>query len=65
VVVSKKDNKIKVRVDIRDLNKVSPKDDFPLPHIDILVDNATKSSIYSFMDGFSRYNKIKMVKEDK
>jgi hypothetical protein len=52
-------------VDIRDLNKVSPKDDFPLPHIDILVDNATKSSIYSFMDGFSRYNKIKMVKEDK
>jgi hypothetical protein len=65
VVVSKKDNKIKVCVDIRDLNKVSPKDDFPLPHIDILVDNATKSSIYSFMDGFSRYNKIKMVKEDK
>jgi hypothetical protein len=41
VVVSKKDNKIKVCVDIRDLNKVSPKDDFPLPHIDILVDNAT------------------------
>ena len=65
VVVSKKDNKIKVCVDIRDSNKVSPKDDFPLPHIDILVDNATKSSIYSFMDGFSRYNKIKMVKEDK
>jgi hypothetical protein len=65
VVVSKKDNKIKVRVDIRDLNKVSPKDDFPLPHIDILVDNATKSSIYSSMDGISRYNKIKMVKEDK
>jgi hypothetical protein len=65
VVVSKKDNKIKVCVDIRDLNKVSPKDDFPLPHIDILVDNATKSSIYSFIDGFSRYNKIKMVKEDK
>jgi hypothetical protein len=65
VVVSKKDNKIKVCVDIRDSNKVSPKYDFPLPHIDILVDNATKSSIYSFMDGFSRYNKIKMVKEDK
>jgi hypothetical protein len=65
VVVSKKDNKIKVCVDIRDLNKVSPKDDFPLPHIDILVDNATKSSIYSSMDGISRYNKIKMVKEDK
>jgi hypothetical protein len=65
VVVSKKDNKIKVCVDIRDLNKVSPKDDFPLPHIDIIVDNATKSSIYSSMDGISRYNKIKMVKEDK
>jgi len=26
-------------VDYRDLNKASPKDDFPLPHIDTLVDN--------------------------
>jgi len=47
------------------LNKASPNDDFPLPHIDVLVDNAARSSTYSFMDGFSGYNQIKMALEDK
>jgi len=56
VVVPKKDGKIRVCVDYRDLNKASPKDDFPLPHIDILVDNAARNATYSFMDGFSGYN---------
>ena len=40
VVVSKKEGKIRVCVDFRNLNKASSKDDFPLPHIDVLVDNA-------------------------
>ncbi|XP_052301368.1 LOW QUALITY PROTEIN: uncharacterized protein LOC127904008 [Populus trichocarpa] len=65
VVVPKKEGKIRVCVDFQNLNKVSPKDDFPLPHIDVLVDNAARSSIYSFMDGFSGYNQIKMAPEDK
>jgi len=47
------------------VRKASPKDDFPLPHIDVLVDNAARSSTYSFMDGFSGYNQIKMAPEDK
>ena len=51
-------------VDDRDLNRASPKDDFPLPHIDTLVDNTTTSSLYSFMGGFSGYNQIKMASED-
>ncbi|KAI5445725.1 hypothetical protein KIW84_013814 [Lathyrus oleraceus] len=41
-----------------------PKDDFPLPHIDMLVDNTAKFKDFSFMDGFSRYNQIKMAPED-
>ncbi|RDY10315.1 hypothetical protein CR513_05183, partial [Mucuna pruriens] len=41
-----------------DLNRASPKDNFPLPHIDLLVDNTAQHSCYSFMDGFSRYNQI-------
>jgi len=65
VVIPKKDNKIRVCVDFRDLNRASPKDEFPLPYIDILVDNAVKSSTYSFMDGFSGYNQIKMAETDK
>ena len=48
----------------RDLNKASPKDDFPLPHIDMLVDGTTKFKVFSFMDGFSRYNQIRMAPED-
>ncbi|XP_061951794.1 uncharacterized protein LOC133674601 [Populus nigra] len=63
--VPKKDGKIRVCVDYRDLNKASPKDDFPLPHIDILVDNAARNATYSFMDGFSGYNQIRMPEEDK
>ncbi|RVW90158.1 hypothetical protein CK203_041953 [Vitis vinifera] len=39
VPVPKKDGKIKVCVDFRDLNKANPKDDFPLPHIDLLFDS--------------------------
>jgi len=51
-------------VDYRDLNRASPKDDFPLPHIYISVDNTATSSLYSFMDEFSEYNQIKMAPED-
>ena len=56
VPVPKKDGKVCVCVDFHDLNKASPKDDFPLPHIDMLVDSMTRHSMLSFMDGFSRYN---------
>ena len=65
VLVPKKDGKVRMCVDYRDLNRASPKDNFPLPHIDILVDNTAKNSQFSFMDGFSRYNQIQMAPEDK
>ena len=64
VPVPKKDGKVRMCVDYRDLNRASPKDDFPLPHIDMLVDNIAKFDIFSFMDGFSGYNQIKMAPED-
>ena len=51
-------------VDYRDLNWASPKDDFPLPHIDVLVDNTAQHKVYSFMDAFSGYNQIKTAPED-
>jgi len=59
-VVPKKEGKIRVRMDFWNLNRASAKDDFSLPHIDVLVDNAACSSMYSFMDGFSGYNQIKI-----
>ena len=53
VHVPKMDGKVRVCVDFRDLNKASPKDDFPLPHIDMLVDSTAGHPMLSFMDGFS------------
>ena len=64
VLVPKKDGKVRMCVDYRDLSRASPKDDFPLPYIDTLVDNTATSLLYSFMDGFLRYNQIKMAPED-
>lgn len=52
-------------VDYRDLNKANPKDDFPLPHIGMLVDSTAKFKVSSFMDGFSKYNQIRMAPEDR
>ncbi|GKU93223.1 hypothetical protein SLEP1_g6831 [Rubroshorea leprosula] len=60
-----KDGRVRVCVDYKDLNKAKPKDDFPLPHIQILLDNAAKNARFSFVDGYSRYNQIKMKEEDK
>ncbi|XP_070047197.1 uncharacterized protein [Nicotiana tomentosiformis] len=42
VPVPKKDGKVRVCVDYRDLNRASPKDDFSLPNIHILIDNYAK-----------------------
>jgi hypothetical protein len=65
VPIPKKDGKVRMCVDYRDLNRANPKDNFPLPHIDTLVDNTTTNAVFSFMDGFSGYNQIKMAEEDK
>ena len=51
-------------VDFTNLNKAYPKDNFPLPRIDQLVDSTVGHKLLTFMDTFSRYNQIKMAKED-
>ena len=64
VPVPKKDRKVRICVDFKVLNKASPNDEFPLPHIDIIVDNTAGHALLSFIDGFSRYNQVKMVPKD-
>jgi hypothetical protein len=51
-------------VDFTDLNKACPKDSFPLPHIDTLVDSTSGYELLSFMDAFSGYNQILMHPKD-
>ena len=55
ILVPKKDGKVRMCVDYRDLNQASPMDNFPLPHIDTMVDNTATNRFFSFMDRFSGY----------
>ena len=65
ISIPKKNAKVRVCVDFRDLNKANPKNDFSLSHIDLLVDNTVGHSMLSFMDGFSRYKQILMAPKDR
>jgi len=62
--VKKKNGQILCGVDFRNLNKACPKDEFPLLNIDLLVDSVAGSSTFSFMDGYSGYNQIRMAAKD-
>ena len=64
VLVKKKNGQIRCCVDFSNLNKACPKEEFPLPNMDLLVDSATGSAMFSFMDGFSGYNQIRMAPKD-
>ena len=64
VLVKKGNGKWRMCVDFTDLNKACPKDSYPLPSIDALVDNASGSKVLSFLDAFSGYNQIKMHPRD-
>ena len=56
VPVKKKNEQIRCCVDFRNLNRACPKDEFPLPKMDLLIDSTVGSTMFSFMDGFSGYN---------
>ena len=56
VVVKKKNGKWRVYVDFTDLNKACPKDPFPMPRIDQLVDATAGHTRMSFLDAFQGYH---------
>ena len=65
VVMDKKANgKWRMCVNFTDLNKACPKDSYPLPRIDQLVDSTAGHKLLSFMDAFSGYNQIRMDEAD-
>jgi hypothetical protein len=66
VVVSKKSTGVRrVCVDYTSLNKHCPKDPFPLPCIDQIIDSTAGCARLSFLDAYLGYNQIKLKKEDK
>ena len=64
VMVKKANGKWRMCVDFTDLNKAYPKDSYPLPRINTLVDSTARHQLLSFMDAFSSYNQIKMEETD-
>jgi len=60
VLVKKTTRKWRMCVDFTDLNKACPKDSFPLPRINLLVDSTSGHELLTFMDAFSGYNQIHM-----
>jgi hypothetical protein len=64
VMVPKKNGSWRMCIDFTTLNKFCPKDEFPLPRIDTLVDEAAGSEMLSMLDCFSDYHQIFMKKSD-
>ena len=64
VMVKKANGKWRMCVDFTNLNQACPKDSFPLPRIDQLVDSTAGHKLLTFMDAFSGYNQIQMAEED-
>ena len=58
VMVKKASEKWRMCVDFTDFNKACPKDSYPLPWVDVLVDSTTRYQLLRFMDAFSGYNQI-------
>jgi hypothetical protein len=64
VLIQKKDGRWRVYVDFRDLNRATPKDEYPMHVVETLINAAAGNKIMSFMDGNAGYNQIFMAPED-
>jgi hypothetical protein len=63
-VEKKNTNKIWVCIDFCNLTKATPKDEYPMPIADMLINNALRHQVISILDGNAGYNQIFMVEED-
>jgi hypothetical protein len=63
-VEKKESGKFRVCIDFRNMNRTTPKDEYPMPIADTLINNASGNRIISFLDGNARYNQIFMVEEE-
>jgi len=64
IPVSKKNGQLCICVDFRDLNNACPKDNFPLPVTELMIDATTSHEALSLMDCIVEYNEIQMALKD-
>jgi hypothetical protein len=65
VIVSKANGKLRMCIDYTSLNKACPKDPYPLPRIDQIVDSTFGCDLLSFLDAYSGFHQIQMSREDR
>jgi hypothetical protein len=63
-VEKKNTRKIRICVDFKNLNRATPKDEYLMPVVDLLIDSASGNKVINFLDGNVGYNQIFMAKED-
>lgn len=64
IPIDKKHGTIRIWVDYCDINLACPKDNYPTPFIDQIIDDCVGSEIFSLMDIFSGYNQINILPND-
>jgi hypothetical protein len=65
VIVPKANGKLRMCIDYTSLNKACPKDPYPLPRIDQIVDSTSGCDLLSFLDAYSGFHQIQMSREDR
>ncbi|KAL0463074.1 UNVERIFIED_CONTAM: hypothetical protein Slati_0195000 [Sesamum latifolium] len=65
VLVPKPGGKLRMCIDFRDLNKACPKDFYPLPRIDQMVNSTSNCELLSMMDASQEYHQIRLALEDR
>jgi hypothetical protein len=65
IIVPKANEKLWMCIDYTSLNKACPKDPYPLPRIDQIVDSTSGCDHLSFLDAYSGFHQIQMSREDR
>ena len=63
--VKKKSGEIRFCVDFKNLNRASDKDNYPIPPMEQILHMVSSSKLFSLLDGFSGYNQVLVVEEDR
>jgi hypothetical protein len=65
VIIPKANGKLRMCIDYTSLNKACPKDPYPLPRIDQIVDSTSGCDLLSFLDAYSGFHQIQMSRKDR